>query len=186
MSKIKYSADDFPALKNTTDTHTTATETQAGQTEVSAITESAIHSAVKTAFAKLQADHKVMEEQWKLKFDNLEKQMQELSQSVASDVIAAMLKSDDMPFLDKTSFFKQMNHQTTTMTAIMETSNMQVTDIKRMFMTIESRLRDGPTTVSSPPRKLRSMVANRATEPTDSPNSNLSNPPPSMEAGMNQ
>jgi hypothetical protein len=186
MSEIKYSAEDFPALKNTTDTHTTATETQAGQTEVSAITESAIHSAVKTAFAKLQADHKVMEEQWKLKFDNLEKQMQELSQSVASDVIAAMLKSDDMPFLDKTSFFKQMNHQTTTMTAIMETSNMQVTDIKRMFMTIESRLRDGPTTVSSPPRKLRSMVANRATEPTDSPNSNLSNPPPSTEAGMKQ
>jgi GTPase Era involved in 16S rRNA processing len=172
MSEIKYSADDFPALKNSTDTKSTATETQAGQTEVSAITDSVIHSAVKAAFSKLQADHKVMEQQWQLKFDNLEKQMQELSQSVASDVIAAMLKSDDMPFLDKTSFFKQMNHQTTTMTAIMETSKLQVTDIKRMFMTIESRLRDGPTTISSPPRKQRSFAN------ADSPN-----PPPSTAEG---
>ena len=100
--------------------------------------------------------------------------MQELSQSVASDVIAAMLKSDDMPFLDKTSFFKQMNHQTTTMTAIMETSNKQVTDIKQMFMTIESRLRDGPI-ISSPPRKQRSTTS------TDSPH-----PPPIIVAGTNQ
>jgi hypothetical protein len=168
MSEIKYSADDFPALKNSTDTKSTATETQAGQTEVSAITDSVIHSAVKAAFSKLQADHKVMEQQWQLKFDNLEKQMQELSQSVASDVIAAMLKSDDMPFLDKTSFFKQMNHQTTTMTAIMETSNLQVTEIKRMFMTIESRLRDGPTTISSPPRKQRSFATAESPNPSPS------------------
>jgi hypothetical protein len=156
MSEIKYTADAnaFPPLKNSNDTKSTAAETQANLTHVSAITDSVINTAVKEAFDVLQREHKAMEKQWQAKFDTLQSKMNELSKSVATDVIAAMLHSDQMPFLNKTDFFTQMTSQTTAMTAIMEASNTQVQEIKTMFTTIEATLRDGPP-IKSPPRKLR-------------------------------
>jgi transketolase len=156
MSEIKYTADAnaFPPLKNSNDTKSTAAETQADLTHVSAITDSVINTAVKEAFDVLQREHKAMEKQWQAKFDTLQSKMNELSKSVATDVIAAMLHSDQMPFLNKTDFFTQMTSQTTAMTAIMEASNTQVQEIKTMFTTIEATLRDGPP-IKSPPRKLR-------------------------------
>jgi hypothetical protein len=179
MSEIKYSADDtaFPPLKNSNDTKSTAAETQAGMTtEVSAISDSIIHSAVKDAFSKLVKDHQEMEKQWQLKFAALENKMNDLSKSVATDVIQAMLHSDQMPFLNKTEFYTQMDSQTTKMTSIMEQSNLQVNEIKNMFSSIESSLRDGPSTINSPPRKIRQ---NRDPMLADSPAA--STQPPSTE-----
>jgi hypothetical protein len=157
MSEIKYTADDraFPPLKTSGDTKSTAAETQADMTHVSAITDTVIHNAVKEAFDALQLEHKNMEKLWQDKFNNLEAKMNDLSQSVASDVITAMLKSDQMPFLNKTDFFTQMTNQTTAMTAIMEASNAKVNDIKTMFSSIQTALHDGPP-IKSPPRKQRS------------------------------
>jgi hypothetical protein len=157
MTEIKYSADEqaFPPLKNSNDTKSTAAETQAGMTtEVSAISDSIIHSAVKEAFDKLLTDHKEMERQWNLKFQTLETKMNDLSKSVATDVINAMLSSEQMPFLNKTEFYKQMDTQTMAMTSIMEQSNLQVNEIKTMFSSIQSSLHDGPA-IDSPPRKIR-------------------------------
>jgi excinuclease UvrABC ATPase subunit len=157
MTEIKYSADEkaFPQLKNSNDTKSTAAETQGGMTtEVSAISDSIIHSAVKEAFDKLLTDHKEMERQWNLKFQTLETKMNDLSKSVAADVINAMLSSEQMPFLNKTEFYKQMNTQTMAMTSIMEQSNLQVNEIKTMFSSIQSSLHDGPA-IDSPPRKIR-------------------------------
>jgi hypothetical protein len=157
MSEIKYTADDtaFPPLKTSGDTKSTAAETQADMTHVSAITDSVINVAVKEAFDALQKEHRNMEKVWQEKFNTLETKMNDLSKSVASDVISAMLKSDQMPFLNKTDFFTQMTNQTTAMTAIMEASNAKVNEIKTMFGSIQTALHDGPP-IKSPPRKLRS------------------------------
>jgi hypothetical protein len=157
MSEIKYTADDraFPPLKTSGDTKSTAAETQADMTNVSAITDTIIHAAVKDAFDALQKEHKAMEKLWQDKFNTLEAKMTDLSKSVASDVITAMLQSDQMPFLNKTDFFTQMTSQTTAMTAIMEASNAKVNDIKIMFSSIQNALHDGPP-IKSPPRKQRS------------------------------
>jgi hypothetical protein len=182
MSEIKYSADDsaFPPLKTSNETKSTAAETQAGMTtEVSAISDSIIHSAVKDAFNKLVKDHEEMEKQWQLKFEALETKMNDLSKSVAADVINAMLSSEQMPFLNKTDFYKQMDTQTTKMSAIMEQSNLQVNDIKTMFSSIESSLRDGPT-VNSPPRKIRQNRDSMLPDPSGTP----LQPPSTESAGI--
>ena len=71
--------------------------------------------------------------------------MEDLSKSVASDVISAMLQSDQMPFLNKTDFFNQMTSQTSAMTAIMEASNSKVNEIKNMFASIQAALHNGPS-----------------------------------------
>jgi archaellum component FlaD/FlaE len=146
MSEIKYTAEDnaFPPLKTSGDTKSTAAETQADMTHVSAITDSVINVAVKEAFDALQKEHRNMEKVWQEKFNTLETKMNDLSKSVASDVISAMLKSDQMPFLNKTDFFTQMTNQTTAMTAIMEASNAKVNEIKTMFVSIQTALHDAP------------------------------------------
>jgi hypothetical protein len=158
MTEIKYTHEDraFPPLKTSNDTKSTAAETTADMTTVSAVTDGHITAAVKDAFDALQEQHKALEMQWELKFAKLETKMEDLSKSVASDVIAAMLQSEAMPFLNKTDFFSQMSHQTTAMTAIMEESNSKVNEIKTMFTSIQASLRDG-SHINSPPRnrKLR-------------------------------
>jgi hypothetical protein len=168
MSEIKYTHEDraFPPLKTSNDTKSTAAETTADMTNVSGVTDSVINVAVKDAFDALQKEHKELERQWTLKFEKLEAKMEDLSKSVASDVITAMLKSDSMPFLNKTDFFAQMTSQTSAMTAIMEASNSKVNEIKTMFTKIEASLRDGPT-VQSPPRKLRQRQDTMVTENQD-------------------
>ena len=148
-------------------------------TEVSAISDSIIHSAVKDAFNKLVKDHQEMEKQWQLKFEALETKMNDLSKSVAADVINAMLSAEQMPFLNKTDFYKQMDSQTTKMSAIMEQSNLQVNDIKTMFSSIESSLRDGPT-VNSPPRKIRQNRDSMLPDPSGTP----LQPPSTESAGI--
>jgi hypothetical protein len=159
MSEIKYTHEDraFPPLKTSKtsiDTKSTVAETTAGLTTVSAVTDGAINAAVKDAFDALQREHKKLETQWQLKFATLESKMEDLSKSVASDVISAMLQSDQMPFLNKTDFFNQMTSQTSAMTAIMEASNSKVNEIKHMFTSIQAALHDGPS-IASPPRKQR-------------------------------
>jgi hypothetical protein len=104
--------------------------------------------------------------------------MKDISKSVAADVINAMLSSEQMPFLNKTEFYKQMNTQTTAMTSIMEQSNLQVNEIKHMFSSIQSSLHDRPK-IESPPRKNRqnrdSMLAKITAE--------ISHPPSTEAVG---
>jgi hypothetical protein len=159
MKEIKYTHEDsaFPHLKTSNDTKSTAAETTADMTNVSAVTDSVIHVAVKDAFEALQKEHKELEKQWQTKFDKLEAKMEDLSKSVASDVITAMLQSENMPFLNKTDFFAQMTSQTSAMTAIMEASNSKVNDIKTMFTSIEATLRDGQQIKSPPRNKQRTL-----------------------------
>jgi hypothetical protein len=95
-----------------------------------------------------------MEKQWQIKFTALETKMNDLSKSVATDVINAILHSDQMPFLNKTEFYQQRHTQRTAMTAIMEKSHDQDKEIKKVFYSIESSLGDGPT-IASPPCKIR-------------------------------
>jgi hypothetical protein len=171
MSEIKYTSDNraFPPLKTSktsNDTKSTAAETVADLTTVSAVTDGAINAAVKDAFDAIQKEHKKLETQWQLKFAKLESKMEDLSKSVASDVITAMLKSDQMPFLNKTDFFSQMTSQTSAMTAIMEASNSKVNEIKTMFTSIQAALHDGPP-IPSPPRKQRQRNETMLTELQD-------------------
>jgi hypothetical protein len=169
MKEIKYTHEDraFPPLKTSNDTKSTAAETTADMTTVSAVTDSVIHAAVKDAFEVLQTEHKELEKQWQLKFEKLEAKMEDLSKSVASDVISAMLQSDNMPFLQKKDFFAQMSHQTLAMTAIMEASNSKVNDIKTMFTSIEATLCDGPNIASPPRHKQRTLRDPMWTDPKD-------------------
>jgi hypothetical protein len=169
MKEIKYTHEDraFPPLKTSNDTKSTAAETTADMTTISAITDSVIHVAVKDAFEALKTEHRDLEKQWQLKFEKLEAKMEDLSKSVASDVISAMLQSDNMPFLQKTDFFAQMSHQTSAMTAIMEASNSKVNDIKTMFTSIEATLRDGPKIASPPRNKQRTLRDPMKTDPKD-------------------
>jgi hypothetical protein len=169
MKEINYTHEDraFPPLKTSNDTKSTAGETTADMTTVSAVTDSVIHVAVKDAFEALKTEHRELEKQWQLKFEKLEAKMEDLSKSVASDVISAMLQSDNMPFLQKTDFFAQMSHQTSAMTAIMEASNSKVNDIKTMFTSIEATLRDGPKIASPPRNKQRTLRDPMKTDPKD-------------------
>ena len=63
-----------------------------------------------------------------------------------------------------------MTSQTSAMTAIMETSNSKVNEIKNMFASIQAALHDGPS-IASPPRKQRqrneTMVTNTNADNTD-------------------
>jgi hypothetical protein len=181
MTEIKYTHEDraFPPLKTSNDTKSTAAETTADMTNVSAVTDSVIHVAVKDAFDALQQEHKELEKQWQIKFDKLEAKMEDLSKSVASDVITAMLQSDNMPFLNKTDFFAQMTCQTSAMTAIMEASNSKVNDIKTMFTSIEATLRDGQQ-IKSPPRNKQCTLRNPMN--TDQP-ADILDPLPSEAVG---
>jgi copper homeostasis protein CutC len=141
MKEIKYTHEDsaFPPLKTSNDTKSTAAETTAVMTNVNAVTDSVIHVAVKDAFDALQQEHKELEKQWQIKFDKLEAKMEDLSKSVASDVITAMTS------------------QTSAMTAIMEASNSKVNDIKTMFTSIKATLRDGQQIKSPPRNKQRTL-----------------------------
>jgi transketolase len=166
-------------LKTSNDTKSTAAETTADMTNVSAVTDSVINVAVKDAFDALQKEHKALEKQWQIKFDKLEAKMEDLSKSVASDVITAMLQSENMPFLNKIDFFAQMTNQTSAMTAIMEASNSKVNDIKTMFTSIEATLRDGQQIKSPPRNKQRTL---RDPMNTDLP-ANTNDPLPSEAVG---
>jgi hypothetical protein len=104
--------------------------------------------------------------------------MNAFSKPVAADVINAMLTSEQMPFLNKREFCKQMNTQTMAMTTIREKSKIQFNEMKNMISAIKSSLCDGPT-ITSPPKQIRQ---NWETMLADTTATN-SNPPSTETAG---